>query len=536
MQKLSCQHPVLIINPKLRSLIYNNYNLVITPKFNFVLSPTELNKILTSDKFYIPHVNVIKYYELKQGISLGSEFDKQLTVDAYYKLDDAIKKFYKVVYYDNPYKIVEQYHVCNQITGDVVELFMLVTCGKCDCCRMSKSVAWQNRILAESSTYDMAPFFVTLTFNDDVVKQFNLFQKFEQTAFIQKFLKRLRIRLHRDDYRTDFRYFLVSEHTPKHKRLHYHCLFFGIDKDLYNVTKNYWSDKQRYQYIYKFQDYVRMAWTHPVYEVEPTSKLYDKYKLSKLKQVWKPIGFASCELAKDPTGKYCMKYMSKQYNCNINLHSNGVGKFLIDQFKEQIINHPTSIDLTLRTKIGLKTIKLCKYIRQISFPSICEALPKEIRDRIINLAVLSERLQLYYKKVLCNDNRLFVENNFKSLNHSEVELFKQKYIEYEPFINDFNKRYKIILEALKFDDIDERLVVLLETIDFEGMLDDFKQELYELDVDTFEYDFYCIVENNEKREKNILATNMFFADVDNSTMHVYAREYFSSVLSKEWQD
>lgn len=54
---------------------------------------------------------------------------------------------------------------CQLSDGRQVPLFMYAACGKCLCCRHSKQVDLVNRAILEGLSYEVPPFFFTLTYD-----------------------------------------------------------------------------------------------------------------------------------------------------------------------------------------------------------------------------------------------------------------------------------------------------------------------------------------------------------------------------------
>ena len=98
---------------------------------------------------------------------------------------------------------------------------LLVPCGRCLACRISKRREWSLRMLHELADYDDA-MFLTLTYNDDNLPPNGSLVK----ADLQKFFKRLRKRLDVDGRK--IRYFACGEYGEQTQRPHYHAIIFGL--------------------------------------------------------------------------------------------------------------------------------------------------------------------------------------------------------------------------------------------------------------------------------------------------------------------
>lgn len=97
---------------------------------------------------------------------------------------------------------------------------LLLPCGKCTACRISKASEWTQRIQDELVFYKEA-IFTTLTYDDQHIIETD-YQL--QKADLQKFLKRLR----KDLYPRKIKYFACGEYGEKNERPHYHLIILGM--------------------------------------------------------------------------------------------------------------------------------------------------------------------------------------------------------------------------------------------------------------------------------------------------------------------
>lgn len=105
---------------------------------------------------------------------------------------------------------------------------LLVPCGKCLACRMSKRREWSARLAHESDYWDKS-MFLTLTYADRALPPNASLRK----ADLQRFIKLLRG--HKDREGQKIKYFACGEYGTKTQRPHYHLILFGVgfeDKDL----------------------------------------------------------------------------------------------------------------------------------------------------------------------------------------------------------------------------------------------------------------------------------------------------------------
>lgn len=119
---------------------------------------------------------------------------------------------------------------------------MLIPCGKCAECLKQKQNDYMVRIYEELMQVNKACF-VTLTYSNSNVPFFEVDGKKYLTVWkqdIKDWIKRFRTNYERLTGVKGIRYFLCSEYGPKTKRPHYHCIFFGLDKnDIYLALQDW---------------------------------------------------------------------------------------------------------------------------------------------------------------------------------------------------------------------------------------------------------------------------------------------------------
>lgn len=97
---------------------------------------------------------------------------------------------------------------------------VLVPCGKCRACKISRASAWSLRSMMEYKAVDEKACFLTLTYDDSSIVDGML-----RKRDLQLFFKRCRKAGLR------FRYFACGEYGETTARPHFHVLVFGVDFD-----------------------------------------------------------------------------------------------------------------------------------------------------------------------------------------------------------------------------------------------------------------------------------------------------------------
>lgn len=122
--------------------------------------------------------------------------------------------------------------------------YLRIPCGHCINCKVRRSQEWCLRLAMEATQWKDIHF-VTLTFNDNFVWTTNLLTgeilQSLITSDIQKYVKRLRSALARNNFYSPIRYYAVGEYGPKTNRPHYHLLVFGVPDSLSYLFRDCWK-------------------------------------------------------------------------------------------------------------------------------------------------------------------------------------------------------------------------------------------------------------------------------------------------------
>lgn len=303
----------------------------------------------TQDKKYLKIKRVDKYLNLD-------------TQERFLSKDEALQISKRVVgLYDRD--MLDNY-LFNPATGEIIPVFIETKCGKCEICQNSKMLVNQNRCLMESQTEGI-PFFCRLSFKDEILKKIK--ESSDVTILFQKFLKRLRINLERAGFEEKLRYIIITEYGSTYGRLHAHALFWFNNEELHRFIQ---------------------------YEKHVAPKFYEFLEKSY------QLGQTNCQIAKDVSGKYTMKYMQKQTPDQTifkKLQSQGLGYKTIEQYKHNIQSDPNTSYFEMYDIYSgkLKKVPLFSYVINKTMPSFCRSIPKEIRDTISSVCFNLARLHNY---------------------------------------------------------------------------------------------------------------------------------------------
>lgn len=107
-----------------------------------------------------------------------------------------------------------------------------VPCGRCVQCKIQKRNEWSMRILHESSYYEKSVF-VTLTYDEYNVPNYNSLVKRDLQLFIKRLRKNLANR--------KIKYFACGEYGENTLRPHYHLILFNVAYEENVIIKNTWN-------------------------------------------------------------------------------------------------------------------------------------------------------------------------------------------------------------------------------------------------------------------------------------------------------
>lgn len=326
-------------------------------------------------------------YYYKTQFFPSSTFNKERLLSAFpYKRFAKLRHFVTYDDLDNCF--------CIDQDGVIVPMFIAVPCGKCDVCKEQKSKDWSIRALLESQTHTNPPVFLTLTYNDKHLPKDGVNKR-----DIQLFLKRLRASLS-IWCNCKLRYFFVSEYGSLHGRPHYHALLWGLP--------DFVTGKQLIEELEK-------AWS---------------ICINKKEQLYEQIGFVYCPYARDGSGKYVMKYMSKPnvivpngknptfYTCS---RRPGIGfNYLVNHKDEYLRNLDTFVfkvtdKFNPDPKYQVVYYSLPKYFKDYLFPSPCKLVTKDLRD--------SMKLYLFLKHQHISLQSLWGVPNVR-INTSDFDLIR----------------------------------------------------------------------------------------------------------------
>lgn len=273
--------------------------------------------------------------------------------DFFYTYDWPYSFNHSRFYYRRNYvthKNIKDYYAYNML-GETIPVYMECPCGHCQECIKQKESQIIRRCYLEDAASDYRTLFLTLTYDDVHLPCDGV-----NIPDIQKFFKRLRIRLKREfNYDIPLRYCLFSEYGSQHGRPHYHCLIFNFNTGIFPKFLD-------------FCDFIRDTWQNGFILVK---HLLDS----------KGIGYVTKYLLKD-------KFTPRYKNPNFWLASRSGGGL-----GSPILRHPSIISalkdpqlrITVKVCGDVKTFYLPKYIYDKLFPLASSLYPPKIFSAVKSL-------------------------------------------------------------------------------------------------------------------------------------------------------
>lgn len=361
-----CEHPVVLINPKVEGYVYfwKNCRIIINGKpVKLLASYTAYNPC-----FYLPKRN---------GVTPDN--------------------------YENSFLV-------NEDTGETIPFFICVPCGRCRICRARKSNELASRCIAETNYWGKAPFFVTFTYNNA-----NLPKKGVQKTDLQLFFKRLRSRLDYFGIEHNIRYYAVAEYGTNTHRAHYHALIWNF------------PDAPMFPTVLQKIQFLQRSWSTFVFDKDGkripkrgSDGVVLRYPSGQIVYESQPIGWIKVLPANSGAPAYILKYMRKQCvvpdGCNkcFTLSSNrggGIGSMFIRDQREWFFKNPDAVTLDLTDKVCSGRVfhmPITPYVKGLLLGSPSNKIPRKQYDVIREFTKL-----LAYVKTLemrlrdCNEHDIY---------------------------------------------------------------------------------------------------------------------------------
>lgn len=335
--------------------------------------------------------------------------------------------------------------------GELLPMFLIVPCGKCDVCSYSKLNDISARCQLETYTSKSKPLFVTLTYDNEHLPS----DGSVSLSDIQCFLKLLRINIQRffASYdsngklvlpKVSLRYIYSAEYTPHNHRPHYHLLIWNVPY-LPNGLSSYQEDffKSRLEGYSSHNSNTGLRAFRPDSCLLGTDAMCDIGRLNgydTLKKLiwcsWKK-GFIQVQPSRD-AGSYVAKYIGKGSivpnglkPCFVHWSTRrGLGFDAFDlHFKSLLLKNPSLTSLSFTdSKVGRTvTVQVPKYYRSLLCPS---------------LSVLSQSFKSYF------DELRFVYNILKYISRNGVIDFNVQ--PYHSSWASVCSRFKVFEHTLQF--------------------------------------------------------------------------------------
>lgn len=335
-QVLNCEHPTIIVNPKLKLLVSQYRNITIkgvTHYFNkYSLMP------YANPWCLIPPFKRKRVSKLVDGkIVVTHEKVPLITSDD-----------------------LSNCYITDTSTGEIFPVYILVPCGKCDLCKQSRINSFVERCKMESQCYDSYPWFVTLTYDDAHLPLDGV-----RVRDVQLFLKRLRINLQRSNFNFRFRYVCSGEYGKNTHRPHYHLLLFGI------------NTKSSVECL-AVSDIIKSSWNNGFIQHRLANPADDKSFFYTAKYL-KKDNFVPTYVADDGTVLPCNPCFMLSSRGN-----GGIGSHFIKNNLSKYMRRTLNVTTSYLNKWSGKVEKVffSSYLLNIVFPTTSRSIPYELRSAL----------------------------------------------------------------------------------------------------------------------------------------------------------
>lgn len=219
-----------------------------------------------------------------------------------------------------------------------------------------------------------------------------------------------------------------------------------------------------------------------------------------LRRVWQK-GFVKVEVARDPSGKYISKYISKQSFFKV-LKSKFYGRPSDDKIAE-LRRYPKLFELSIfNSKTGKSyNIPVVDYLSTLSYPSVCRSISSDFRSRLIEFNELYNLIK----------SRITPE-------HPEYLRFISRYREFV-FISHF-LGYRNPVSTINCTSLPDLLALY--------------KFVYVI-LKSFDYDFSTVIHYKHLRDEHILYSNSFVYETDLKSYSVILENARLTRLEKDGQ-
>jgi hypothetical protein len=207
-------------------------------RFDVKCSFRELGQLVMNKDIFCLNPVIIQAHTLAYNLSIYKRYH---TPDGMVFIDKDVAASYRYYFPKYQYSCrrlgvtvdnVDEFYIPT-FDGEIIHMFMLVPCSKCNLCRDKKKREWSFRAICENVYSTSQPLFITCTYNPRHLPKHGVFKE-----EFQLFMKRIRTNLTRKGIdSSNIRYFAVGEYGHKSGRPHYHAIFWSFPSEHFpNIT------------------------------------------------------------------------------------------------------------------------------------------------------------------------------------------------------------------------------------------------------------------------------------------------------------
>lgn len=326
METIFCTNPTVIRNPQFPYLLAN-YEYIVTPSGNRKI--TDAERVCIGDPERIKRYNPYRY-----GVNAEN---------------------------------INKYYFFDSCTGEIVPMFVLVPCGKCELCCEKKKSEWSFRAVCETATSTSMPLFLTLTF----APKYRPVRGVDKLD-IQLFMKRLRVRLTRKNIVHNIRYFACGEYGSKTKLPHYHLMLWNFPYEKFGS-------------LHKVLDFIERSWS-----VRLRNRYGDFVNEDDGTPKYEQIGFAYVKPCNSGCASYVMKYMHKRHEVPVGKNpvfflssrrNGGIGAEYARRYMDFYRANPEILEMSCTDPYTGRNVRcfMPSYFRNLYFPCLSKIVGSDIR-------------------------------------------------------------------------------------------------------------------------------------------------------------
>lgn len=393
---INCNNPTILLNPYYYYLLHEHHHVHLMGKDYIFHSDTELFSCNTTWKMFDFHLIYPKCNNITE-------------LEA------------------------EKAYILNKHTGEMINLYLVVPCGKCIICESKKVKEWECRAMCETAKSTSYPLFITLTYDDKHRHADEQLHKEDVSLWLRKFRDFCRYHYNQDN----IRFACCGEYGGKRKREHYHVI-------LWNVPYfGSWSN---------LLDVIETTWERGFVYVKPSNMGAISYLMKYIQK--QRIDIHNISPLRTPQNN-CTEVSEKAKPFFFASRRNGLGNaYLMDNLQFFRKNLSLQFSVTDPFSGVTKEYTLPRYFVNILFPTLSKLVPREIRFAYKLMTYLHGKIRTFFNDEFA-DNPLYpyIKKKFSFLPYANHNIKEDDVLFHKTFQKDGTIKDKCNQLETYFNDI-----------------------------------------------------------------------------------